>query len=1125
MDGAVKVRRPGLWLTAITLAAGGVAAWLFPRALPTLALHQRLTRQEALARADSFFRAHDLAPPGARMAVRFESNDSLETYVELSGGGGDTLQRLLARSEVPLFVWSVRAFVPGSPREARADFAPDGRLLGFRRVLADSDARPELTVDSARGLAERVLSGWIRQDTARWRLVSSSYVTRPTSGRVDRTFTFQRRGLRIGQAPLRVDVVIAGDTPSATHPYVVIPQSFHRRYGDMRSANDLLALIAQSGMLVLLIAAAFVLKRFGSEGRVRWKPALVVGAVVGMLIMAAGLNQLPGSWFDYDTATSPATFLATLVLDAVLSGAGFALLVGLTLAAAEAAARRAFPQHLDWWGLWTHRGTREVAGRVAGGYATAAVGFAYVALFYLVTRKLLGWWVPTELVDDPNLIATPLPWLSGVALSLQAGVWEESLFRALPLSLLAIWVGERPHRARWMALGVVVTALVFGFAHSNYTSWPPYSRGAEIFLEACLWGTLFLVFGLLVTVLAHFLYDLVLFGSFATAGSAFPYRVTAAVVALVLLAPALSVAWRWLRQRSLVELPAEGRFVAWKPGAPRPRVDLPPTAPQGVGTLSRAARRLALLVVAAAVPAAVLLPGQRTLGPPFTVGRARALAVADSVLATRGVNPARWRRLALPVTRSQRALRTFLVEEHATSLAPRLATRYAPPAWWQVRYVHTAGTPAERAEEWSVALRPDGTPIGVRHVLPDSAARPSVSDAEAARIARAALARAGFDTLALERSDLRQTARPQRQDVTLTYTDTLLRLPDRAQARASVTVAGEEALSVSPSVDLPQTFVRTLRERTGTRNVLIAVCAVLFLAVLTASGVLAVRRGPPVLPGAAPGRRAVLIGVGALVLLGVARDLNSLPETLATYSTALPWGNFLGMTVVAMLLSPVAALLAYALWLVVDALRRRVGIPVLPDSATGATRRDVLLAGVGLGALPTALGLLRALVPAGLPAAPTTLLGTVVPALGPALSLPMQVVMGVAAVAAPFLVVAAASRRTPVRAVLAALLFLPLLGIVLATTPPTADPWARGAAFTAGAVLVVWLWLACWARCCAWSWIVAGLVASALDALHRGIHAATPSGHAGGWVMLAAALLLLALAMVPAATRAAERLT
>ena len=215
---------------------------------------------------------------------------------------------------------------------------------------------------------------------------------------------------------------------------------------------------------------------------------------------------------------SAGTFTAMQVLFALLAGVSTTLLLGVTLAAAEAATRHAFPRHLDWWKLWRYRGTREVASRVGGGYAVAAIAFAYVAVFYVVTRTLFGWWVPSALLDDPNQIASPMPWITGIAMSANAAVWEEALFRALPLSLLSLWIGPRPRRRWWMAAGVVASALIFGFAHSNYESWPPYSRGVEIFLDACFWAVLFLRFGLVVTVVAHFVYDAVLFGLFAASG-------------------------------------------------------------------------------------------------------------------------------------------------------------------------------------------------------------------------------------------------------------------------------------------------------------------------------------------------------------------------------------------------------------------------------------------------------------------------------------------------------------------------------------------------------------------------------------------------------------------------------
>ena len=325
----MRSSRVAILVVSVAVLAAATAAWLFPRALPIVALQQSLTRDIALARADSFFRAHSLAPAGARTAVRFEGNDSLRTFVELAGGGHDSLNALVRGNDVAPFAWSVRAFVPGDPREARVQFAPDGRIIGFERKLSEADRRPAVSADSGQRLAEIALDTWIDNRADRWKLVTASYETKKTSGRIDRTYTFERVDRRIGGAPIRAEVAIAGDTPARVRPFVEIPESFRRRYAEMRSWNELLALLATLGFLGIAIVGIVVLSRFARERSVRWREPMAVGAVIGGLALAAGINEMPGSWFSYDTAMSPATFQATRVLLAVLFGLTTAFLFGV----------------------------------------------------------------------------------------------------------------------------------------------------------------------------------------------------------------------------------------------------------------------------------------------------------------------------------------------------------------------------------------------------------------------------------------------------------------------------------------------------------------------------------------------------------------------------------------------------------------------------------------------------------------------------------------------------------------------------------------------------------------------------------------------------------------------------
>ncbi|MEA2706665.1 MAG: hypothetical protein QOH22_1453, partial [Gemmatimonadaceae bacterium] len=1006
----MRSSRIAVLVVAVALAAAATAVWLFPRAFPIVALKQSLTRDVALARADSFFRAHSLAPAGARTAVRFQGNDSLRTFVELAGGGHDSLNALVRGKDVAPFTWSVRAFVPGDPREARVHFAPDGRIVGFERKLADADRRPTVTPDSGQRLAEHALDAWIDDRADRWKLLTASYETKKTSGRVDRTYTFERVDRRIGGAPIRAEVGIAGDTPARIRPYVEIPESFRRRYSEMRSWNDLLALLASLAILGVAIIGMIALARFARQRSVRWREPMVVGSVIGALALAAGLNELGGAWFSYDSAMSPRTFQAMQLLLALLLGVSTALLAGFTLAAAEAATRNAFPRHLDWWKLWRYRGTREVASRVGGGYAAATIAFAYVAIFYLVTRKLLGWWVPSELLDDPNQIASPMPWISGIAVSVNAGVWEESLFRALPLSLLSLWIGKRAGRRWLLAAGVVASALIFGFAHSNYESWPPYSRGLEIFLDACFWAVLFLNFGLLVTVVAHFVYDLVLFGLFAASGTAVEYRVTAAIILLALLTPALVVVWRWVRQRGFVPAPEDALFSAWTPAAANETAR--PIAPRQAGVFTARARRLALAAAALGVIFSVARPPRPTLGPRFTADRARVIQVADSMLLVHGGDPAGWKRLTGIGKDTLDAWPRFLREHKMIGEAQRFASTYAPPTWWTVRYVHTTGTPAQRTEEWRIRVRPDGTPLDSRHLVPDSARRDSADSAALRRIALGSLAREGLDTSKLQESEVKETARPARRDAVVTYTDTSTKLPSGAAARTWVQVAGDDPLVARRAIELPEAFLRADRQRQTTRMAVAGAVVLLLFGLVVAGAIFVKRQRPSLLEDGTLERRNTYLFLGALVLLSMISSLNNLPSELFKYDTAQPWSSYLGRVGLGFVVAIPLVLVVFGLWLALGSIRRRAGIPMRAGVPSASARNDTLIAGLGLAGTFFTLSQLASFAPgAGIPRTPGTGLNEVLPWLSGVPDMLIGALMTVSVIGIPLLVVAALTPR------------------------------------------------------------------------------------------------------------------
>ena len=1113
------VLTPRGWLVAAAGVLGvSVAVRYFGDAVPQVALEQQLSRSTALAAADSFARAHGLPRVQARRAVRFGGDDSLQVFLELGAGGKDSLNAVVRGDDAALFQWRVRDFTPGDVREVRVRFASNGRVTGFERRLADADRRPALDSAAAHALADTVLARWMHRDPHRWRIVAHATVRVPVSQRTDHTFTYERRDRRIGDAPIRLDVKIGGDLATGAREFVKIPEAFVRRYAEMRAANELTAQLAQLGFpaygLIALIALAFYQRR----GLVRWRPALVAAVVIGIFFGASSLNEIPLAWYEFDTANTAGVFLTEQLVGAILGPVVFAAFMLVVIAAGEVLAREAFPQRLDWWKLWSNRGTRDVAQQVFSGYALCGIGLGYVAVFYLVARGALGWWVPSELLDDPNLIATPAPWMSAVANATQAGVMEEILFRVIPLSAVALVTRGRSWRRAALGATAVLTALVFGFAHANYTSWPAYSRGVELFAEALLWAAVFLRWGVVPTVVCHTIFDLLLFGLFAAAGDAMPYRITLGVVIGVAALPAAAVLLARRRQGIWREAGDDARFCAWRPSdehgatthaaekivvpdgmsgtAPRDVSAVVTSATPRVGSPAAPLVDVRLALVSLAVGLTFFTPRGAPSVPRFSIDVADAEAIADSVMRTRGADPSGWRRLTVHRMPDDPLAVAYFEDQEADSLERTLARTYLPRALWTVRYVHPQGDLAQRAEVWRVRLLADGAPLDVAHHIAEDAPRPMVSDDEVRRIARGAAGALLADSSKLELAEFHAEPRPHRRDALVEFTDKSLVLPGKASARFKVAMAEGEPLSVLRDLVIPESFEREQRSSAQSIQLAAVVSLSLLVVLMLGAAIWVVRHRPPLVERDGPSPRVQFGLVAAFACYLLLRAANGWPAALAQWDTATPWRSHVASSALALVTVVFGTIVVVVFWIAADRLRQRVGIPFRPPAGvTGA--REALYSGLALAALPLIVLRFEQLSEGATTDA--ALVSTTMDALVPLASRTLEAVGAVmtwpAALALPVIAMLGVTNRPGWR------LAPMLLAAALITAPSISYSDRAGvpaplmAASIVLAVVTVVPLLARWGRTSVVSWIVAALAFEVLSQARLAIIAAHPTDH------------------------------
>ncbi len=637
--------------------------------------------------------------------------------------------------------WEVRLFNPGVIAEAVIRFRPDGKAYGFSAKLPETYVPPDpthlaLDPDTARSIAEAgARSDW-GVDFDAYKLIEQTQQKR-TTGRADHDFVYERKNGNIADSHFRLRLEVTGDKLTEVTHFVEIPESFERRFVELRSANNTIAgaasLLAGAlyGLGGCILGVLWLLRRHW----LLWRPALVAGFTVGGLMGAMALAGAPSAWFGYDTAQSVDTFWARQIGAAALIVVGGGLGYALVFMAAESLSRRAFGLHPQLWRVWSRDAapTPQVLGRTLGGYLFVPLELALVAAFYYASNRWLGWWQPSESLTDPNILGSAVPALAPIALSLQAGFMEECAFRAIPLSLAAIIGARFGRRGLALGIGVVVQALIFGSAHANYPGFPPYSRLVELIAPSILWALIFLRFGLVPTIILHALFDLSLFSIPIFLVDAPGGALQRALVIAASLVPLAVVISRRAVAGAWHELAPQLRNGAWQPGERADAVAARAVAAHA-GTnawIATFQRFLPALGVAGFAAWAMFTPFRADV-PPLPLGRAEAIKAADAVLASRGValGP-EWRRAAAPKLAldepGQELWHRFVWRVAGPDIYRKLMGNTLAPPLWEVRYAKFEGDVAERAEEWDVTIDGAGKPRVVRHTLPEARAGASLT--------------------------------------------------------------------------------------------------------------------------------------------------------------------------------------------------------------------------------------------------------------------------------------------------------------------------------------------------------------------------------------------------------------
>ncbi len=937
-----------------------------------------MTRDAALKTATERVATLKLAPADARSAVRFNNDSEAQNFIELEGGGKEAFNALLKQDIYQTLQWEVRFFREKDAGNTTLFFTPQGKPYGFSRHIPETDPGAALDAEQARKIAEAAaLRDWnldLGVGKSPFVLAEQSFEKRP-GGRIDHAFVYERNDQKLGkngEGRVRLTLEVNGDQLAELRYSIKVPQSFERRFAEMRATNNTIAGTASLAMSVLYLFGGCMLgliwlnrQRFILlRGPLKWATfiALLQGAQV--------LNQIPSNWFSYDTAISTNAFIGQQIGMALAAFLGMWLLLTVSFIAAESLSRRAFGDHPQFWRLWTRdgAGTTDVLGRTMGGYLWVGFDLLFIVVFYYVTQNYLGWWSPLESLIDPNILATPMPWLAPVANSLQAGFWEECLFRAVPLAgaaLIGDYLGRRfdgryGGRRSWLIIGLVVQAVIFGAAHANYAQQPSYARPVELFIPALMWGIVYLRFGLLPGIVFHFVFDLLLMSLPIFAISAPGLELDRAIVVVCGAAPLLVVLWARWRAGQWRPFPPHLLNAAWAPKAPA-QAQRESIAAATMHASWPRIRAILPWLGAAGVAGWIAFAPFKQDGLPFNLDRATAEAAADAALKARGVNLTDdWQRFSQVVNTPGEA-DAFVWREGGAKAYAEVLGRYLPPPSWRVRYVRFDGDVAERAEEWQVFVENgiDGRSDpqaknaahirGIWHELPEARAGKSLTVEQARTLVHDVIVQKfGRQPQDLREISAIETKQPNRKDWSFTFADDKITSLKGGEARMEIDIAGDEVSLSRRFVHVPEAWERAERDRRALmKNVQIGVG---LLSVLLGLGALIVA----IIHGSqdrVDRRQFIRIGAG-MFILSLLNRINDWQTLAMNFKTEQSLASQLGLTVTALMIG-------LALLSLIIGLFAGLGVEGARRGQLGSARlKDALLPGLSLAAFLVGLSAL-----------------------------------------------------------------------------------------------------------------------------------------------------------------------
>lgn len=509
-------RKHWLWFVFLSLFSFGV--W-FQLTYPQFSfIKLAVSRQQALAIArDYLIRLDHTDPSRYTQAVIFNSDDNSDRFLQ-KAVGFKRETAFLKQHHYEFFSWTVRFFRENEKEEYLVTVsAATGQVTGFVHKIKESDSRPERSQRESR---ERML-GFLQDELGldpREFIIHSEHALK-LDHRTDYSFSWEKKGVVIpwrqdkdvGYAKLLTGGTISGDEILSFRKLnLKIPDPFYRFISQQMNTGQNLAVLFRIIYFSLLTASIFfvVVRRNDLVMHTVKRFGLVLATSFFVLLIVHYFNNFHYVLFQYPTTSTMAEFLWRNIMKFFTDS--FIVTIGILMPflAGETLHYEVFQDKRR--GAFLHYLTSSVFSRdvfqwILIGYFGAVMMIGLQSAIFEIGQRFCGVWVEQLWLTQAS--SGYWPFLTIFVVGYSASFSEEISFRIFSISL-----GKKFLKNTFLA--ILIAALMWGFGHTTYRIFPMWFRGIEVTCLGLLLGWLYVRYGIIPVLVAHFLFD-VFWGSSA----------------------------------------------------------------------------------------------------------------------------------------------------------------------------------------------------------------------------------------------------------------------------------------------------------------------------------------------------------------------------------------------------------------------------------------------------------------------------------------------------------------------------------------------------------------------------------------------------------------------------------